>query len=57
MRLKEELDFLLNLVSQITARYSLLSGELPELKIVVDNTRGNSEVKKMPRRLLIPPGI
>lgn len=52
MHLKEELDFLLELISCITARYSKLSKGIPDLKIVVDNTRENSELKKTPRRLL-----
>lgn len=48
MNTKDELNFLTNLIEQITARYAILSEELPELRIVVDNTRFNSELKKIP---------
>lgn len=46
MNTKDELNFLLNLIEQITARYAMLSEELPQLRIVVDNTR-ESELKKI----------
>lgn len=50
MNTKDELNFLLNLIEQITARYAMLSEELPQLRIVVDNTRDdNIKLKKMPR--------
>ena len=48
MDTKEELNFLANLIEQITARYAIISNELPDLRIVVDNTRVNSELKKIP---------
>lgn len=52
MNTKDELIFLLNLIEQITARYAMLSEELPQLRIVVDNTRDvNIKLKKMPREI------
>lgn len=56
MNTKDELQWLLNLIEEITAHYARLSEELPELRIAVDNARGggNSEVKKMrPRGLFL----
>lgn len=48
MNTKDELNFLKSLIEQITARYAVLSKDLPDLRIVVDNTRVNSELKKIP---------
>lgn len=44
METQEELKFLTNLIEQITARYAILSDELPDLRIMADNTRVNSEL-------------
>lgn len=52
MKTKELLNRLEVISAEITALYAELAGELPDLRIVVDNTRNYSEVKKMPRRKL-----
>lgn len=51
MNTKEIMDRILNFIQELTAFYSELSEELPNLRVVVDNTRDYSEVKKMPERL------
>lgn len=50
MNTKDILDKLMIFIQELTAFYSELSEELPEnfLRVVVDNTRGNSELKKYP---------
>lgn len=55
METQEELKFLTNLIEQITARYAILSDELPDLRIVADNTRVNSELKKYRRESTVFP--
>lgn len=50
MQTKDVLDRLLGFIQDLTAFYAELSDELPNLRIVVDNTRGNSELKKIPRK-------
>ncbi len=54
MQIKNLLDRLLGFIQELTAFYAELSEELPEnfLRVVVDNTREFSELKKMPRKLL-----
>lgn len=54
MNTKDILDKLMIFIQELTAFYSELSEELPEnfLRVVVDNTRGNSELKKIPRKSL-----
>lgn len=54
MHTKEIADRLLGFIQELTAFYAEVSEELSEnhLRIVVDNTRGNSELKKMPRKCL-----
>ena len=51
MTTKEVMDRVLNFIQDLTAFYAELSEELPNLRVVVDNTRTLSELKKMPRRL------
>lgn len=51
MNTKEVMDRILNFIQELTAFYSELSEELPNLRVVVDNTRAFSELKKMPERL------
>lgn len=50
MTIRYMLDKVLGFIQGLTAFYSELSEELPEnfLRVVTDNTRANSEVKKMP---------
>lgn len=48
MNIKQELEWLLKLTEEISGHYAELAGELPQLRIVVDNVRGNSELKKIP---------
>ncbi len=52
MNTKDILNRLSGFIQDLTAFYAELSEELLEnhLHIVVNNTCGNSEVKKMPRR-------
>lgn len=54
MTTKYILDRVLGFIQDLTAFYSELSEELPEnfLRVVVDNTRGSSELKKMPAKCL-----
>lgn len=55
MQIKNILDRLFGFIQELTAFYAELSEELPEsfLRVVVDNTREFSELKKMPRKSLI----
>ncbi len=50
MKTKELLKRLEMISVEITALYAEVAGELPDLRVVVDNTRMgvNSELKKMP---------
>ena len=49
MHTKELLKRLEEISAEITALYAEIANELPDLRIVTDNTRGyNSELKKMP---------
>lgn len=48
MHTKELLKRLGDIVMEMNMLYGELAAELPELRIVVDNTRVNSELKKMP---------
>lgn len=52
MHTKELLKRLEEISAEITALYAEIANELPDLRIVTDNTRmgDNSELKKMPRR-------
>lgn len=50
MYTKDILDRLLGFIQELTAFYSELSEELPDLRVVVDNTHAFSELKKMPLR-------
>lgn len=54
MKTKDILDKLLGFIQELTAFYAELSEELSEnhLQIVIDNTRGDSELKKVPRKCL-----
>ena len=52
MTTQQIMDRLLSFIQELTAFYSELSQELPNLRVVVDNTRALSELKKMPKRLL-----
>ena len=52
MTTKDLLERLAEISGEITKLYGELAAELPQLRIVVDNTRNYSEVKKMPRRKL-----
>lgn len=49
MRTKDEMNWIMDIIQQLTAHYNELAAELPELQIVVDNTRINSELKKILR--------
>lgn len=49
------MDRILNFIQDLTVFHAELSGELPNLRVVVDNTRAFSELKKMPERLLPSP--
>lgn len=56
MDTKDTLDRLLHVIGELTAFYGELSGELPELRVVADNTRAYSDVKKtLPGRYFIFP--
>lgn len=46
MRTKDEMNWIMDIIQQLTAHYQELAAELPELRITVDNTR-NSELKKI----------
>lgn len=50
MTTQQLLDRLMGFIQSLTEFYGELSQELPDLRVIVDNTRGNSEVKKMPRK-------
>lgn len=50
MTTQQMLDRILSFIQELTAFYGELSQELPNLRVVVDNTREFSELKKMPRR-------
>lgn len=54
MHTKDIADRLLGFIQELTAFYAEVSEELSEnhLRLVVDNTRRNSELKKMPRKCL-----
>ncbi len=51
MTTKEIMDRVLNFIQELTQFYGELSQELPNLRIVVDNTRNYSDVKKTAARL------
>ncbi len=48
MKTKEVLDRLASFIRELTEFYGKLSQELPDLRVVVDNTRAFSELKKIP---------
>ena len=48
MNTKDEMRWIMDMIQQLTAHYQELCNELPPLRIVVDNTRINSELKKIP---------
>lgn len=48
MHTRKLLERLARIAAEINMLYGELSEELPQLRITVDNTRGNSEVKKIP---------
>lgn len=50
MKAKDEMNWIMDLIQQLTAHYNELAAELPELRIVVDNSHINSELKKIPLR-------
>lgn len=50
MTTQQLLDRLMGFIQSLTEFYGELSQELPDLRVIVDNTRVNSEVKKMPRK-------
>lgn len=54
MHTRELLERLARISTELNMLYAEISTELPELRIVVDNTRINSEVKKIPERRLLP---
>lgn len=49
MHTKELLERLSAIVTEVNFLYGELSEDLPPLRVVVDNTRSHSELKKMPR--------
>ena len=51
MTTKQFLDRLSGFIRELTEFYGELSQELPELRVVVDNTRAYSDVKKTPTEL------
>lgn len=51
MTTKEILDRVLYFIQELTQFHAELSQELPDLRVVVDNTRVFSELKKMAQRL------
>lgn len=58
MHTRELLERLAQISTELNMLYAEVSAELPDLRIVVDNAHGNSELKKMPlRKLLISRGI
>lgn len=50
MTTKELLDRISGFIQELTAFYGELTQELPNLRVVVDNTRVFSELKKMAQR-------
>lgn len=50
MKTKEVLDRLASFIRELTEFYGELSQELPDLRVVVDNTRAFSELKKSLRK-------
>ena len=52
MTTKDFLDKLAGFIRELTVFYGELSEELPDLRVVVDNTREFSELKKMPGTLI-----
>lgn len=48
MTTKQLLDRLSGFIGELTEFYGELAAELPNLRIVVDNTRAYSDVKKTP---------
>lgn len=50
MHTRELLERLARISTEINMLYGEISEELPQLRITVDNTRGNSELKKIPLR-------
>ncbi|MCH5146512.1 MAG: hypothetical protein J1F61_00730 [Clostridiales bacterium] len=50
MHTRELLERLARIGAEINMLYGELSEELPQLRITVDNTHGNSELKKIPLR-------
>lgn len=50
MHTKELLERLAQISTEINMLYAEISTELPELRIVVDNSHINSELKKIPLR-------
>ncbi len=59
MHTKDVLDRVLGFIQELTAFYAELSEELPNLRVVVDNTRTQdfSELKKIPRTLFRSSGL
>lgn len=55
MYTKDILDRVLGFIQDLTAFYSELSEELPDLRVVVDNTRIFSEQKKTWRIIRLLP--
>lgn len=49
MKTKDLLERLTRISAEITALYADVAGELPDLRVIVDNTRVNSELKKIHR--------
>lgn len=52
MTTNDILEKLANVIRQLNSFYGELSQELPNLRVVVDNTREFSELKKMLRKSL-----
>ena len=52
MTTKDFMDRLAGFIRELTEFYGELSQELPDLRVVVDNTRAFSELKKMPGTLI-----
>lgn len=52
MTTKDFMDRLAGFIQELTVFYGELSAELPDLRIVVDNTHALSELKKMPGTLV-----
>lgn len=56
MTTKNFLERLAGFIQELIRFYGELSEELPNLRVVVDNTRDFSELKKMPRRYFLSLG-